>query len=158
MGRIRSILFVCTGNSCRSVMAEGLLRKYLVDAGRDDIDVSSAGTRAPEGFHPTDETIEVMAIEGIDVSGAFSRTLTDKMIEESDLILVMEHNHRHEVLRRVPAAKDKTYLLREYKNPKRSDDGLYEPVIPDPIGSSIEGYETCLGIIKKEILRILKII
>ena len=68
MSEARSVLFVCTGNSCRSVMAEGLLRKYLKELGKDDIEVRSAGPSAVNGSPATKETIEVMKKEGIDVS------------------------------------------------------------------------------------------
>ncbi|MFA6610292.1 MAG: low molecular weight protein arginine phosphatase, partial [Candidatus Omnitrophota bacterium] len=60
MGNIKSVLFVCTGNSCRSVMAEGFMKKYLRELGKADIEVRSAGISAAEGFFPTAETIEVM--------------------------------------------------------------------------------------------------
>ena len=68
MNKIIRILFVCTGNSCRSIMAEGLMKSVLKGLGKVGIDVSSAGVSAIDGFRPTHETIEVMKREGVDVS------------------------------------------------------------------------------------------
>lgn len=142
MGRTRRVLVVCTGNSCRSVMAKGLLKKYL--SGREIV-IASAGVSAIPGFRPTQETIEIMAKEGIDVSGHLSQRLTPEMIQQADLILVMERWHKEQILRLVPSAKAKVFLLKEYAN--ASDWSELE--IPDPIAKPIEVYEKCLQAIKE---------
>ena len=157
MGKIRSILFVCTGNSCRSIMAEGLLKKYLSALGKNDIEVRSAGVGAMDGLSPTDGTIEVMKREGVDVSNYRSKKLTNDLIKDSDLILVMEYLHKDEVTRRVPEANSKTCLLKEFG----LDEKAIRPEgfsIPDPIGRPIKDYEYSLDTIKKEIERIAKIL
>ena len=142
MGKLKRLLVVCTGNSCRSVMAKGLLKKVL--AGRD-IQVASAGVSAIPGFRPTKETIEVMAKEGIDVSGHLSQRLTADMVHRADLILVMEHWHKEQILRLAPSAKSKVFLLKEYAD--QSDGSEVE--IPDPIAKPQEVYERCLQLIKE---------
>ncbi len=157
MSGIKSVLFVCTGNSCRSVMAEMLLKKYLKAEGKSHIKVSSAGIGAIEGFSPTAETIEVMKEEGIDVKGFKSTKVSKNLIKDADLILVMEPLHKQEVIKAVPEAASKIYLLKEFGLDERS----FHPEgfsIPDPIGRSIENYEYCLEMIKKEIERIAKLL
>ena len=154
---IKSVLFVCTGNSCRSPMAEGLLKKYLKELGKDYIEVRSAGVGTMDDLAPTDSTIEVMKRTGIDVSGYRSKRLTDDLIRRADLILVMEEAHRVEVIRRVPEAKSKTYLIKEFG----IGDRTYDPEgisIPDPIGRPVKDYERCLEMIKIQIERIAEIL
>lgn len=154
MGKIRSVLFICTGNSCRSVMAEGLMKKYLKEMGRADIEVRSAGILPGGGLIPTPETVMVMKEEGVDVAAYRSKPLTADLIRGADLILVMENIHKEEVLRLDPEAGPRTYLLKEYGIlPKENHMRLS---IPDPIGKPLEYYKGSLAVIKKEIERIAK--
>ena len=157
MGQIRSVLFVCTGNSCRSVMAEGLLKKRLKELGKTGIAVYSAGVRALDGYPPTIETIEAMQKEGVSLAGFRSTGITDEMIKESDLILVMTEMHKEEVIRRVPEAAAKTFLLREYGRPSTGEK-IMDPDIPDPIGQPALGYKICLELIKEDIERVAEIL
>ncbi len=153
MGKIKKILFVCTGNSCRSIMAEGLMRDALKGLGKIDVNVISAGVSAIDGFRPTRETIEVMEREGIDVSGFRSKALTDEIIMSADLILVMAAHHMDDIIKRVPEAAPKTHILKQYG---RSDDSsaCEDLDISDPIGKPMEVYEYTLGEIKREVNRI----
>lgn len=153
MDKIERILFVCTGNSCRSIMAEGLMKDALKFLGKESIKVSSAGVSAIDGFSPTRETIEVMKREGVDVSGFRSRAITGEIIKNSDLILVMAAHHMDEIIRRVPQAAHKTHILKQYG---RYDDSstCEELDISDPIGKPMEVYEYTLGEIKREVNRI----
>jgi protein-tyrosine-phosphatase len=153
MSDIRSILFVCTGNSCRSVMAEGLMRKTLKEIGKGHIKVQSAGISAIEGYEPTDETIGVMRKAGIDVSGHKSRQVTEALIRSSDLILVMEHKHKEFIESLVPGAKGKTHLLREFNAVgKKQYPECIE--IPDPIGRPADYYDLSFQVLKDEVERI----
>jgi len=155
MGRQKTVLFVCTGNSCRSVIAEGLLRKYLEDRGRTDIKVTSAGVGTIDGMPPAPLAVEVMRKKGIDASALRTKILTDDMIRNADLILVMEEFHKQEIIERIPNARSKTFLLREFKR-NSQDDGLEGPEIRDPIGQPLGEYEDCFGTIKAEIERIME--
>ena len=157
MDKIKKILFVCTGNSCRSIMAQGLMIDALKKLGKEDIEVSSAGVSAIDGFGPTSETIEVMKREGIDVSGLKSKNLTDAMIKSADLILVMAAYHMSDIITRVPEAASKTHLLKQYGKYDNSYIRLGMD-IADPIGKTVEAYESILDEIKKEVERIAQIL
>lgn len=152
---IKSILIVCTGNSCRSVMAEGLLRKFLKDKGREDIKVSSTGIGTMPGMMASPNTIEVMKQERIDVSGHRAQFVTEEMIKNADLILGMEPIHIDTVLNIVPEAKDKAHLLLEYVYEKE-DEKPVSNVVYDPIGKPKEVYESVLMTIKDAIERLVR--
>lgn len=151
---IDSILFICTGNSCRSVIAEGLLRKRLYELGRDAVDVRSAGVRALNGMTPTDETVTVMREEGVDVSDYKSKNVTADMIKKAGLILTMEPVHKDEIVRLVPSAGSKTYLLKEYENQSGINPKGFS--VHDPIGQPVEEYRIIRNEIKSEMERFVK--
>lgn len=149
---IRSLLFICTGNSCRSVMAEAEARKRLYELGKDDIEVRSAGVAAMDGMPPSEETVTVMKEDGVDVSDHLTRNVTADMIKKADLIIAMEPIHKEEILRIAPEAKGKTFLLKEYGG----DSTVFNPrgfAVRDPIGKSVDEYRITRDDIKREIDR-----
>jgi protein-tyrosine-phosphatase len=156
MGDIHSILFVCTGNSCRSVMAEGLMRKRLYELGKDNIEAASAGVMAIKGLPPTQETIKVMKEADVDVSEFKTKLVTDDMIKKADLVLTMEPAQKDVVVKKVPQAASKTFLLKEYKNPSKILPKGFS--IHDPIGKPVEDYKVCRDEIKAEIERIAELV
>ncbi|MBI3321415.1 MAG: low molecular weight protein arginine phosphatase [Candidatus Omnitrophica bacterium] len=150
----KRIVFVCTGNSCRSVMAQSLLRHLLSRAGIGTISVESAGAFAIEGMSPTRETQRVLQDIGLDCSGHRARSLTPELIQQAELILVMEPFHRDEVLRRFPSAHGKVHLLKMYGRPPSDIDS--RAGIPDPIGKPLEVYEVCFTEIREAVERVAK--
>ena len=132
------------------------MKKYLRELGKIGITIRSAGIRASDGYPPTDETVDVLKEEGAAPDDFKSSALTDEMIRASDLILVMEEMHKNEVVKRVPGAASKTFLLKEYG--RAGDDKITDPSIPDPIGQPITDYKNCLEMIKKETERVAKLL
>src|SRR6266481_7086455 len=131
---MKTILFVCTGNVCRSPMAEGILRYAL--HGRGDFRVISAGLGALEGQPPSAYAIQAVKELGIDISGQRSRMLTPELVQQADYIFGMTHSHIDTVMMLYPFTAEKTFLLREF------DETLdtFEKDISDPIGGSYEIY------------------
>ena len=142
---MKNILFVCTGNSCRSVMAEGLF-KHMTAGRKGEFLVSSAGVGAMDGFPASDETIRVMKDEGIDVSGHQSRKLTLAMAKSADKTYVMEKMHREMVLRLCPESAGKVFLLTEVVS--HGNGVAADTDIPDPIQMSGMFYKNVLFIIR----------
>jgi protein-tyrosine-phosphatase len=148
--RVKRILFVCTGNSCRSVMAESLMRQMLQQTGKESIQVESAGVFAITGMGPTRETLRVLQDVGIDCAAHRARSLTPEMIQEADLILAMEQLQVEEILRRAPAAREKIHFLKTYS----LSEPVTNPNIPDPIGKPLEVYEVCFAEIREAVERV----
>ncbi len=147
---MKTILFVCTGNVCRSPMAEALFHRAA--QGRGEFRVSSAGLGALDGQPPTPHSVEAMRELGIDISEQRSRALTAGLVREADYIFGMTRSHVDTIVLLYPQAADKTFLLREF------DETLepFEKDINDPIGGSYPVYLNCRDQIKQSIGPLLK--
>ena len=130
---MKTILFVCTANQCRSPMAEGLMRRKLEREGRaGEIRAASAGVDALDGCRATENSIQAMAARGIDISEHRSRATTDKILQDAALILTMERAHANVLQALFPAHAERVHLLAQMA-------GL-ESDVADPVGSPLEDY------------------
>jgi len=146
---VKNVLFVCTGNICRSPIAEGLFRRLI--GNRKDIEVASAGVHAVRGQPPSLYAVEVCAEEGTDISGLRSQPLTATLVDQATHIFAMTGAHVETIQTLFPRSAEKTFLLREFEEPGTT---VWRDV-PDPIGLGREVYEDCACIIKNTLPSVL---
>ncbi len=152
----KRILFVCTGNSCRSVMAQGLMQRLVEQAEMDNVLVESAGVYAVSGMPASRETQRVLQNIGVDCSNHRARLLTPEMIRQADFLFAMELFQLEAIIHREPSAVDKVHLLKTYGLPL--EELPSDPSIPDPIGKPLEIYEICFSEIARAVERIVKLL
>ncbi|MEO0085957.1 MAG: hypothetical protein ABIK37_04940 [candidate division WOR-3 bacterium] len=138
-----SVLVVCTGNSCRSPMAAGMLSRMLSG---ERVLVGSAGTDAPEGSPATKFAVEVAAEMGADITAHRAQQLSLEMIEAADLILVMERYHEEWVVARAPDARSRVRFIAGY--PQGGGE------VADPVGRSLEFYRETALLMKAGLMRV----
>ncbi len=144
------ILFVCTGNTCRSPMAEGILKKKLREEKIEFIQVSSAGTDSWGNCPASLSALEIGKASGIDLTLHKSRKLTEEMLTGADLILAMSKKHLDHIRELLPNSINKSHLLKAF--PERSEDESFE--IKDPIGGTSDDYRSCFLDLTQNIERI----
>ncbi|MEN9975410.1 MAG: hypothetical protein RLZZ282_1416 [Verrucomicrobiota bacterium] len=132
----KHVLFICTGNTCRSPMAEGLFRKATVD--RRDFTVSSAGTSASNGAPASRETQAILRKRGASLVGFKSRPVTAALLESATHVFAMTQGHLASLEARFPDHSDKFFLVREFAGPPSARMVMD---VPDPIGMGAAAYE-----------------
>jgi glycine hydroxymethyltransferase len=149
---VKSVLFVCTGNICRSPIAEGLFRRLI--GNRKDIEVSSAGVHAVRGQPPSLYAVQVCEAEGVDISDLRSQPLTHDLVERATHIFAMTGAHLETIHMLFPHGVEKTFLLREFEEPGST---CWRDV-PDPIGMGRDVYETCARTIRNALPSVLSFV
>ena len=130
------VLMVCTGNTCRSPIAEGILRSMLRQRGENGITVSSAGISGLNNHPAAQYAIEAALHWDVDISDHRARSIDREMIKRADLILAMSSEHVEYILRLDPGAAGRTYLIKAFPKP-------YSPGqegVDDPIGGLLDQY------------------
>jgi protein-tyrosine-phosphatase len=138
-----NLLFVCSGNTCRSAMAEALARKIAKRRGIEDLSVSSAGTNAWDNATATDEALLVGMERDIDLTGHRARKLTSAIVSEADLIFVMTPAHLEQVVQL--GGRGKVHVINEYAS-KVQNGG-----IADPYGGDLEAYRQTADMLEQEL-------
>ncbi len=133
------IMFVCTGNTCRSAMAEAIF-KLMVE---DEIEVYSSGIAAENGRHPSENALNVCKSHGIDLSSHKATCFKDSNIEDMDLILTFEMYQKYKLHIYYPDLE--IFTIKEFINEYPFD-------INDPFGGDYKVYDACFN----EICRVLK--
>jgi glycine hydroxymethyltransferase len=146
---VKSVLFVCTGNICRSPIAEGLFRRLV--GNRKDIEVLSAGVHAVRGQPPSLYAVQVCANEGVDISDLRSQPLTSALVDRATHIFAMTGGHVETIQALFPHGAEKSFLLREFEEPGTT---VWRDV-PDPIGLGRDVYEDCARTIKNALPSVL---
>ncbi len=142
------LLFVCTGNTCRSPIAAAIARQVADERGLSDVEIASAGTSAAEGQPASDGAVLVGLERQLDLTAHRARQLTPEHVDAADLILVMGSHH----LERVEAlgGSGKSYLLTAY-----SSRGTDARAVTDPFGGDLDVYRSTVDELETEIRRVL---
>lgn len=147
------IMFICTGNICRSAMAHKLLEKKLIDNGIKNVEVYSCGIFAEDGDYATYNAEEVMEEYGVDMKPHRATNIRHSNIKEMDIILCATMSHKNTVLQIYPNLKEKVYTIKEYVGYGKEDLD-----INDPWGYDAEVYRKCASQINDCLEKLLQVI
>jgi protein-tyrosine-phosphatase len=160
------VLFLCTGNSCRSPMAEGILKKMLRENEVENFEVGSAGISTLNGVPASLFAMEVSRARNVDLSQHRSRQLNRQILKKADLILAMSDEHLEYVGRIDKNALRKAHLLKAFSASKHpipengsssnEDESPGVLYVKDPIGGSIDDYNQCFMELEQEIGRVFR--
>jgi protein-tyrosine-phosphatase len=143
-----NILFVCTGNTCRSAMCEAIARHLI--AQQADVygafHVASAGVMCAGPSPASPQAVMVAAEAGCDLSQFTAKQVTEELLEQADYIFVMTRSHKQMLDAAMPQYSGKTFLLNAYAQGDPS-----APEIPDPFGGSVEEYAQCFAVLQESI-------
>ena len=142
---MKKVLFVCTENTCRSPIAEGLFRKIASEK-EIELEVISAGVFANAGHKASKEAIHVSLEKGIDLSKHATKLISHEIIADADIVLTMTTKHKELLLSIFPELEEKIFTLKEYNGKEVIDHN-----INNPIGGDLDGYRKCANEIECEL-------
>src|SRR3989339_972981 len=147
--RIKKIVFVCTGNTCKSVMAHKIFEQLIKNTALENLEVDSAGTAAMPYYAILGVLKEVMDEHRVDYSGHIPKMIDREILESADYVVVMTEGHREDINFAFPGFEGKLFLLSELAVGEKKD-------IPDPIGLGVESYRNTFKIINKYAVKFLE--
>lgn len=147
--RIERVLLVCTGNTCRSPMAEVLLRHLWNEADPGwPLTVQSAGTWALPGMGASSQAVEAMRRKGLDLSQHRTQAAAPELLTQADLVLTMTARHKEQVLAAAPSLKGRVYTLAEFAGSGTD--------VPDPFGGTLADYERTAETLEQLLKRVVE--
>lgn len=149
MGRTLNVLFVCTGNTCRSVLAQAFLERIWEEVSGENrqVNVFSAGVAPAEGLGASEEALAVLRSYGIDFCGHRSSRVTPELVQQAHYIFTMTRGQRDYLLNCFPEVKEKVWLLKEYAGDSSEE-------ISDPFGGGLAAYRQAAAEIREALKKI----
>ncbi len=151
MNRKLNVLFVCTGNTCRSVLAKAFLEEMWETVSKEDkqVEVLSAGVSTIKGLRASEEALLVLRSYGIDFSGHRSNKITPDLVGQAQYIFTMTHGQKDYLLKHYPEAEEKVWLLKEYADGSSAE-------ISDPFEEGLTAYRKAAVEIREALDKIVK--
>lgn len=146
------IMFICTGNICRSAMAEGMMKKLAKDNNLD-LDICSCGIYAEDGDYATYNAVEAARYYDANIEGHRATNIRKSKIKEMDIILCATESHKQSVLYMYPELKEKVFTMKEYAELDKNGQDMD---IKDPWGYDMNVYQNCAEEIEKCLIKIIE--